>query len=191
VESPVAQHGAIGSALENGLSVVEEAAAAQPVSMRQRGTRLSFLGGRRRESKESNGDAMIANGELNIINNNNNDTASHGGRSRDSKDLGRRSLFRAKSSDVNIAAHLGNGHHYGESKPSVESNHGQPQPVPSSTPRKSNEVIGVYEKHAGPDKEFDAAGLNKVGSVRKRLSMLKLGRKTSKLNGTMGGVEEQ
>lgn len=94
----------------------------------------------------------------------------------------RRSIFRSQSNDTNISSNQ----------------HAQPYPngiVDPTTPdwvidrsRKSKEIVDVVER------DFDRPNDGGIGfnSVRKRLSMLKLGKKPSKPNGFfMGGVNEE
>ncbi|KAI1135738.1 hypothetical protein F5Y05DRAFT_158611 [Hypoxylon sp. FL0543] len=161
----------------NTTSIVEEAAAAQPISMKQRGTRLSFLGGRKKDSQQSNGDASSSKQAKN-----DSDSNSQASKSKDNPN--RRSIFRTQSSDTNISSNP-----YAQSKP----------PYPNgvadlTTPdwtfdrsRKSKEIVDIAEK------EFDRSSDGGMGfnSVKKRLSILKLGKKPSKPNGFMGGVNEE
>ncbi|KAI1863319.1 uncharacterized protein JN550_009639 [Neoarthrinium moseri] len=170
--SPVKEQNGV-SPFAVGTGVVEEAAAAQPISLKQRGTRLSFLGGRRKESRESNGENMtsIGDGDSNSV------SASQRSRSKEN----RLSFFRAPSHETTISANpFTHGHTNGE--PTT------PEWV-QNVARKSSELVGIVEKG------HDSRGLDggpKIGSVRKRLSMLKLGgKKTARPNGTMGGVDEE
>ena len=47
---------------------------------------------------------------------------------------------------------------------------------------------GITEKHQSSG---DLSGVKSIGSVRKRLSMLKLGKKASKGSGLMGSLDEE
>ncbi|OTA96349.1 hypothetical protein M434DRAFT_130373 [Hypoxylon sp. CO27-5] len=162
----------------NTTSVVEEAAAAQPISMKQRGTRLSFLGGKKKDSQHSNSDTPSSKQTKN-----DSDSNSQVSKSRDN--LNRRSIFRSQLSDTNIS-----------SSPYAQSN--QPYPngiIDPTTPdwavdrsRKSKEIVDIFER------DFDRPNDGGIGfnSVKKRLSLLKLGKKPSKPNGFfMGGVNEE
>ncbi|ORY56105.1 SH3 domain-containing protein [Pseudomassariella vexata] len=164
-QSPV-QNRSLGAAFANGNSVVEEASAAQHVSLKQRGTRLSFLGGRKKESRDSNEDSSQANASADT------DTTSQHSRSKEN----RKSFFRPLPNDNHNSVSMFNHQHYGS------------QPTLDSAPRKSTEIVGVAEK--GQDRAL--GGAPRVGSVRKRLSLLKLGKKPSRQNGGfIEGMEEE
>jgi dedicator of cytokinesis protein 3 len=174
MESSPVPHQNGNAAFANGPGVVEEASSAQPISLKQRGTRLSFLGGRRKESKESNGDAAMLSGEGD----------SHSQPSQ-SKDSNRRSFFRAQTNDTNSTGATPYSH------PQVNGEPTTPDWVQSLS-RKSSELVGVVEK-ANTDRSSES-GTPKLGSVRKRFSMLKLGsgsKKSNKSNGTMAGLDEE
>ncbi|KAI1453523.1 hypothetical protein F4805DRAFT_461709 [Annulohypoxylon moriforme] len=160
--------------LTNGTGIVEEAAV-QPLSMRQRGTRLSFLGGKKKDSQQLNGDVMN-------LQQPKADSDSNSQVSKGKDNSNRRSIFRSQSNDTNISSNQ----------------YAQPYPngiVDPTTPdwvidrsRKSKEIVDVVER------DFDRPNDGGIGfnSVRKRLSMLKLGKKPSKPNGFfMGGVNEE
>ncbi|KAI0136958.1 SH3 domain-containing protein [Xylariales sp. AK1849] len=167
--SPVQQQNG-NATFPNGTGLVEEASAAQPVSLKQRGTRLSFLGGRRKESRESVGDVAKHPG----------DGDSNSQRSR-SKDANRMSFFRAQSSETNTSAVAS----------AYRSTNGEPTTPDwvQSLSQKGNERVDVTEK--GNDSSFEN-GIPRIKSVKKRFSMLKLGsKKTNRPNGPMGGVEEE
>jgi dedicator of cytokinesis protein 3 len=137
----------------------EEASVIRPVSVRHRGARLSFLGGKKKdldlppEVEEITGDAETAS--------NHSRSLSHS----QSRDNHRHSFFRTQSGD--------------------EKNHG------GFSSRRSLEVVSpVEEKPIGKENIGGGGGLVKKNSVRKRFSMLKLGRKTSK-NTMMGSLDEE
>lgn len=143
--------------------------------MKQRGTRLSFLGGKRKESQQSNGDASS-------LKQTKGDSDSNSQVSKGKDNPNRRSIFRTQSNDTNASANP----------------YAQPYPngiVDPTVPdwsmdrsRKSKEIVDVLER------DFDRPNDGGMGfnSVRKRLSMLKLGKKPSKPNGFfMGGVNEE
>ncbi|KAF2999578.1 hypothetical protein E8E14_004681 [Neopestalotiopsis sp. 37M] len=176
--SPIKQHGD-GNAYVLGGGVVEEAAAVQPISVKQRGTRLSFLGGRRKESRESNGEGVIGlhEGDSNTT------PSSHPGSQRSSGKENRRSFFRGPSSHETIISAKPFGHPHDSPE-----HHGAPD-WGHDAPPKSSERVGVAEKSS--EKGFDS-GTPRLGSVRKRLSLLKLGgSKRGKPNGFISGVEEE
>ncbi|KAI1088966.1 hypothetical protein F5B19DRAFT_495886 [Rostrohypoxylon terebratum] len=160
--------------LTNGAGIVEEAAA-QTLSMRQRGTRLSFLGGKKKDAQQLNGD--ISNLQQPRADSDSNSQVSKG-----KDNSNRRSIFRSQSNDTNISSNQ----------------HSQPYPngiVDPTTPdwaidrsRKSKEIVDVVER----DSDRPSDGGMGFNSVRRRLSMLKLGKKPSKPNGFfMGGVNEE
>ncbi|KAH6656717.1 SH3 domain-containing protein [Truncatella angustata] len=171
--SPVKQNNE-GYALVTG--VVEEAAAAQPISLKQRGTRLSFLGGRRKESRESNGDNVFTSGdsETNTL------PPSHITRERSGSRDNRMSFFRTPSHETNISADPFL-HHKANAENSTPD-------WMQSVARKSSELVGIVER--GSEKSFDNSA-PKLGGVRKRLSMLKLGSRRGRQHGIMDGVDEE
>ncbi|KAF7544942.1 hypothetical protein G7Z17_g9550 [Cylindrodendrum hubeiense] len=143
----------------NGVTT-EEASVIRPVSMRQKGARLSFLGGKKMqldlppEPEESAVDV---------------DTSSSHSRSlshTQSRDNRRHSFFRTQSQE----------------EKHQDDQHG------GFTSRGSFEVVGPVDEKSS---EKNGGGLTKKNSVRKRFSMLKLGKKTSKGNGMMGSLDEE
>lgn len=161
----------------NGAGVVEEASAVQPMSVKQRGTRLSFLGGRRKESKDSNVDNVFSISEEDSASS----PMSHPGSQRGMSKDNRRSFFRGPTHETIITAKP-----YAQAQPNGESH--TPDWV-QSVARKSSELVGIMDK--GTEKHMDN-GSPRRGSVRKRLSMLKLGsNKKGRPNGAMGGVDEE
>ncbi|KAG7120163.1 hypothetical protein HYQ44_004659 [Verticillium longisporum] len=177
------------TAMANGV-ITEEAASVQPVSIRQgRGARLSFLGGRKKESATptlTNGDHYGA-GEV--------DSASVRSKSFD-KDhsSNRRSILRSNGSDAPVLPSL----------PPVDTGDW----ITDSGGRRSSDLrtlslsrtgtgSGKVERHEERSQASvssggnQALGLVKMGSVRKRFSMLKLGKKSSRGNGLMGAVDEE
>lgn len=161
------------STLGNVNATVEEASAAQPISLKQRGTRLSFLGGKRKNSKDMNsGDSGLSSG----------DAESNSSRGQKEANNNRKSFFRTHTGESNL----------GGPQPNVTS---QPQGEVAATDwaqsmsRKSSEVVDVYDRSSSEEKPFSGA---RIGSVRKRLSMLRLGGKwPHKAHGPMGGVDEE
>ncbi|KAK7981067.1 hypothetical protein PG989_013524 [Apiospora arundinis] len=170
-QSPSAHQNFVSQLGGNNASV-EEASAAQPISLKQRGTRLSFLGGKRKNSREMNSDSAMSSG----------DAESNSSRGNKEANNNRMSFFRAHTGDSNA----------GQPLPNVTS---QPQGEVATTDwaqsmgRKSSEVVDVYDRSSSEEKPFSGA---RIGSVRKRLSMLRLGGKwPHKAHGPMGGVDEE
>ncbi|KAI3327834.1 SH3 domain-containing protein [Xylariaceae sp. AK1471] len=163
-------NGNIRTSLTNGTAIVEEASAVRPISMRQRGARLSFLGGKRKGSQPSNGEApspVQANGE---------NSESNSQHSKSKENLNR--ILRVQSIDTNSSS---NQQHRNGSIDATG-----PASVPDRS-RKSKEVIDIVEG----DFRTGEGGVMRIRSVRKRLSILKLGKKPSRSNGIMGGVNEE
>ena len=152
----------------------EEAAVVRQVSVHHpRGTRLSFLGGR----KKSNDQRMEGVEQMNGIYEAPSPQGSRSGHSHKrshshSKDSNqhRQSFFRSHSGDVN-----------GERRGSNTSGKG------SSGDRRNSQ-----DERNPEEKESLGSGLMKRGgSVRKRLSMLKIGMKGKGGNETMGSLDEE
>ncbi|KAK8086566.1 hypothetical protein PG994_001540 [Apiospora phragmitis] len=147
-------------------ATVEEASAVQPISVKQRGTRLSFLGGKRKNSREMNSDSALSSG----------DTESNSQSSR-GKEANRMSFFRGPTSESIPGSNIA-------SQPQGEV---ATADWAQSMGRKSSEVVDVYDRN--DEKPFNGP---KIGSVRKRLSMLRIGGKwPHKPHGPMGGVDEE
>ncbi|KFA63731.1 hypothetical protein S40285_01966 [Stachybotrys chlorohalonatus IBT 40285] len=140
-------------------STKEDTAIAQPMGLRQRGTRLSFLG-----SKKS---------QPSLLDEINDELEANGTHARSfSRDNLRRSIFRTQSVD--------------ESHPGSGSEGGKNSMEHSSSTRTGDRSLD-RESGAGP-------GAKRAGSVRKRLSMLSLSRKTSRgggAGGMMGSLDEE
>ncbi|KAF7559219.1 hypothetical protein G7046_g4943 [Stylonectria norvegica] len=156
-QSPKQQN--MGTTL-NGVTT-EEASVIQPVSLRQRGARLSFLGGKKKEPdppaehEEDSGDP-----ETSSIH-----SHGHSISQTTSKENRRHSFFRVQSTEEK--------HHDVPASPLVG--------------KESFEHV-VTSEDSGTEKP---AVLAKKGSVRKRLSMLKIGKKSGKANGMMGSLDEE
>lgn len=133
----------------------EEASIIRPVSAR-RGTRLSFLGGKKKSSQDITNEMPLH------INGDAEDSSAHGRAM--SKDTTKRSLFR----------------------PSLDNGRGE------NGARVSAERRGSKDDTASADKD-EPSPVKRGGSVRKRLSMLKLGGKKSSKNGggMMGSLDEE
>ncbi|POR37856.1 Putative dock180 protein [Tolypocladium paradoxum] len=145
----------------NGIKA-EEASIVRQVSLRQRGARLSFLGGRKQEPEPTP--------ETERVNGGTDAESTH--RRSLSKDTGRRqSIFRSQSI---YEGQNDNGASQG----------------------RRNSSTGKESLDKGPMKDAKTAdlegpGIVKRGSVRKRFSMLKLGKKSSKTGGVMGSLNEE
>ncbi|KAH9988126.1 hypothetical protein F4779DRAFT_277898 [Xylariaceae sp. FL0662B] len=160
------------SPLTNGAGVVEEASAAQPISLRHRGARLSFLGGKKKESTHTNGDTLSHKHTNTKVDS---DATSVQSKSKDNPH--RRSIFRTPSNGNSTP--LAQPYSNGVADPMVT-----PDWMPDRS-RKSKEIVDVFER------DFDRVNEGRMGAVKKRLSMLKLGKKQSKPNGFfMGGLSE-
>ncbi|KAK8094076.1 hypothetical protein PG997_000761 [Apiospora hydei] len=149
-------------------ATVEEASAVQPISVKQRGTRLSFLGGKRKNSKEMSSDGALSNGDA--------ESNSQSSRGKDANN--RTSIIRAPASDGSVTGNNIISQPEGEVAAADWA---------QNVDRKSNEVVDVYDRN--DEKLFITP---KIGSVRKRLSMLRIGGKwPHKAHGPMGGVDEE
>ncbi|EQB51066.1 SH3 domain-containing protein [Colletotrichum gloeosporioides Cg-14] len=155
--------------------IAEEAATVAPIAVRGRGTRLSFLGGRKKESpvlQQTNGDVHV-NGEVD-------DTVSSRSRSfsKTQETQNRRtSFFRAPSTEPRI----------------MTVNDATSEWVTDSGGRQSSDMgtnLTEKEREYRDERPAEPLGIVKRGSVRKRLSMLKLGKKSNKA-GAMGSVHEE
>ncbi|RYP17156.1 hypothetical protein DL765_004689 [Monosporascus sp. GIB2] len=165
----------VSAPLANGIGVIEEASAAQPISLRQRGTRLSFLGGKKKETQQSNGDTptlMEPKGD--------GESASLRSRSKDNSN--QKSLFRAHTQPISTdVSPISSSHTNGT--PATASSEWAPERL-----RKSKDAVAVVEKHNEKDSD-GSDNVKKISSIRKRFSTLKLGTKRSK-HGLMGLEEE-
>ncbi|ODA82107.1 hypothetical protein RJ55_00612 [Drechmeria coniospora] len=142
----------------------EEASIGQRVSLRQRGTRLSFLAGRRQEPEQTPEPVGVNSGT---------DMASAIRRSLSKGARRRQSLFMSKSMDGDFGRNEDAGMGRRNSSASKQS---------------------LDRGSTKDDKSLDSEGpglVKRGGSVRKRLSMLKLGKKTSKVSGVMRSVDEE
>ncbi|RYP83862.1 hypothetical protein DL769_001284 [Monosporascus sp. CRB-8-3] len=166
----------VGASLSNGIGVIEEASAAQPISLRQRGTRLSFLGGKKKETQQSNGDTST-------LTEPKGDGESASLRSRSKDNSNRKSLFRAHTQPINTdISPIGSTHTNGT--PATASSEWAPERL-----RKFKDAVDVVEKHNEKDSD-GSDNIKKTNSIRKRFSTLKLGTKRSK-HGLMGLEEER
>ncbi|KAI1330758.1 SH3 domain-containing protein [Xylariaceae sp. FL0255] len=157
--------GYIKTSLTNGTAFVEEAAA-QPISMRQRGARLSLLGGKRKDSQASNGDSS----PHTQIKSETSDGNSQLSRSKENLDP----RLRGQSIDTNISSSYTNR----------EITNGSGDISSTASPLDRSQKL-----EGGMGRSSDG-GVLRIGSVRKRLSMLKLGKRPSRTNGIAGGVHD-
>ena len=146
----------------------QEASVLRPVSLRQRGPTLSILGGRRKDSDPTR-PAEPLNGITEI--------PAHR-RSASSKEDARRSILRNPLTDVGSPVQNG-GTDWSA----------------SLGLRKSTDRARVSEVAAGPgqepqQQEQEQTAIGKRGSVRKRLSMLRIGGGAKK-GGNMGSLDEK
>jgi len=164
-----------------------EASLVQPVKS-GRGTRLSFLGGRRKDS-QTNGDHIPLNGEeasgrARSHSKDSQSTQQHQGGTVSH----RLSFFRSHSTDVTSPNTLGGGPTpHSATFPNGGVNNDSSDWVTESGVGKESSDEGHHNKSI--DKGA-GVGVQKKGSVRKRLSMLKLGRKTTKAE-MMGALDEE
>lgn len=169
----------------------------QPVQLRQgRGARLSFLGGGRKKDQttqqqhlppppipQTNGDHQV-NGDA---------ESATSGHSRGKDNPNRLSFFRSHSSaEPKVESSNTAGKHH-----EVVVEHALPgNKTAAAAPvrRKSSDISRTLsgKENSDPNMASDhAGGGRKVGNVRKRLSMLKLGKKSSKGSGLMGSLDEE
>ncbi|KAJ8129023.1 hypothetical protein O1611_g4608 [Lasiodiplodia mahajangana] len=160
--------GTIRTSLTNGTGIVEEASTVQPIVMRQHGARLSFLGGK---SRQSNGETA---GFTHITGDGSESNSQY---SRSKETLNR--VLRAPSIDTNSSF---NHHHRNGSAEATAS------ASMLDRPHKSREIVDIVEGDFG--RSFEG-GVMRIRSVKKRLSILKLGKKPSRSNEIMGGVNEE
>ncbi|KAK7756447.1 Deoxycytidine kinase 1 [Diatrype stigma] len=161
-----------GGPLPNGAGVIEEAAAAQPISLKHRGTRLSFLGGKKKETQQLTDEVSATQPKGDA------ETTSQESRSKDNPN--RRTIFRAQTAGVD-------GNLSGQTNANGTTPAGSDW-VPDRL-RKLKDVVDVVEKHNDRD-NHDGSDAAKAGaSIRKRFSALKLGTKRSK-HGLLSGLDE-
>jgi hypothetical protein len=150
----------------------EEAAVVRQVSVHhQRGTKLSFLGGRKKSIDQRMDGGEQANG-MHEAPSPQGSRSGHSHKRSTSKDGNqhRQSFFRSHSGDVN-----------GERRGSSPSGKG------SSGDRRNS----LDERNPEEKKSLGAGLMKRGGSVRKRLSMLKLGMKGKSGNDMMGSLDEE
>ncbi|TDZ27951.1 Dedicator of cytokinesis protein 1 [Colletotrichum spinosum] len=166
----------IAGVITNGV-IAEEATTVQPIAVRGRGTRLSFLGGRKKESP-----APQANGEVHIHGDVDDSTSNRSrsfSRTQENPNPKRHSFFRAPSA---------------EPPRTLAVNDATSEWVTDSGGRRSSDTgthMTEKENEYREEKSLEGAGIVKRASVRKRLSLLKLGKKSNKSSGVMGSVHEE
>lgn len=185
---PPQQQGAGATISDSGAAntgaATDEVSTVRPVSLRQgRGARLSFLGGLKKDHStpqqqqqqqysppppvpQINGN-HLANGHHNTANGDGHDANANHNRTLAKDNPNRRSFFRSHSGDQQkqqgVVVHV------------------------NDTGGGGGEWANSESEKAGAEDH----GASKVGNVRRRLSMLKLGKKSSKGNGLMGSLEEE
>ncbi|KAK4442243.1 putative dedicator of cytokinesis protein 1 [Podospora aff. communis PSN243] len=187
-----------GPLLANG-ATTEEVKILQPVSLRQgRGARLSFLGGRKKDAKENTPPVPQLNGD----HHHHEDEGSNLSRNRSiGKENGnRRSFFRGhSSSESNTAGARSAGYTNGAemSPATVRSgriDHSMDWVTDLGAARESTDATAVDKERTLVASEHGSStvgGMQSLGSVRKRLSILRLGKKSSKGNGLMVSLDEE
>ncbi|KAK0639107.1 hypothetical protein B0T16DRAFT_394897 [Cercophora newfieldiana] len=185
-----------GPLLANGAST-EEVKILQPISLRQgRGARLSFLGGRKKDAKENAPPLPTLNGDTYA----HEDEASAISRSRsigkENSNGNRRSFFRGHSSSENNAVGPRSGGYStngAEMSPATVGGGRMDQSMDwvtdSGNARESTDATAVDKTLS--DQGGTVGGIQSLSSVRKRLSILRLGKKSSKGNGLMGSLDEE
>ncbi|KAI0556016.1 SH3 domain-containing protein [Xylaria curta] len=164
--------GNIRTSLTNGTAIVEEASTVQPIALRQRGARLSFLGSKAKGSPRSNGEGSV----FTQITGGSSESNSQYSKSKDN--LSR--LLRSQSFDT---TNSGPNHHPRNGSLDITGSDSI-----QYRSQKSRELVDIVEGDFGRSIE---GGVTRIGSVRKRLSILKLGKKPSRSNGIVGGVREE
>lgn len=203
VMSPLTPRGhqhTFSSASANGTA---EVTTLQPVTIRQsRGPRLSFLGGRKKEQQSLSPSAhMNGAGRQNSISEVSEEPSPK------AQDSRRTSFFRSISLENqslspqpkvshNVSVRASNGTHVPNGLLSASNTDASDWVTDSGGGSR-----GSYDKHmiAGipadsMDKERESSGgvgTPKMGGVKKRLSMLKLGARKTRTNGTMGALNEE
>ncbi|KAK3315502.1 hypothetical protein B0H66DRAFT_346112 [Apodospora peruviana] len=196
------KHSMTAPSLANG----EEVSIVQPVSLRQgRGARLSFLGGssssRKKDgglSKLSSETAAATSAATTRVNGDGGghhhqhqqEDESNSGRSFGGKENpNRRSFFRTHSSG-NTTVHVNGGTDMSGGAGGMMdwvTDSGASPPKGSSDNQSQTVGSGSGEKQLSGASDHSSS----IGSVRKRLSILRLGKKTSKGNGLMGSLDEE
>lgn len=197
IHTPILPQQSVQGAKPNGTAGGEEVSVVQPVQLRQgRGARLSFLGGGRKKDQttqqqhlppppipQTNGDHQV-NGDA---------ESATSGHSRGKDNPNRLSFFRSHSSaEPKVESSNTAGKHH-----EVVVEHALPgNKTAAAAPvrRKSSDISRTLsgKENSDPNMASDhAGGGRKVGNVRKRLSMLKLGKKSSKGSGLMGSLDEE
>jgi dedicator of cytokinesis protein 3 len=170
-----------------------EVSTVQPVSLRQgRGARLSFLGGRKRETPQQ--PRTPAKSEQP-------DTSEAGSNRSEGKgaDSHRRSFFRTTSHEnqrpsVAIPGSATNGSQQSNGQVSQSGTEASDWATDSGSHGSYDTRILASTPVDSLDKgreRLDGAGTPKLGGMKKRLSLLRLGKKTGRSNGAMGALDEE
>ncbi|KAG5925038.1 hypothetical protein E4U42_004489 [Claviceps africana] len=168
-------HDGSPAAAVNGADKTDETTSlVRQVSLKQRSARLSFLPGRRQSETERAPEA-----ERNR-NGSPRSSTSHS-RSRSTTKARRQSLFRSQSMDDGLEG--------GGSAVSAGAANGSARRGSATSKSSLDRSISVEEK-AAPAQDAEIAAKRR-GSVRKRLSQLKMGMKGAKRGGIMGSVDEE
>ncbi|KAK5658687.1 hypothetical protein OQA88_2086 [Cercophora sp. LCS_1] len=183
--APLSLHQQLPSAplFANG-AAQEEVKIVQPVSLRQgRGARLSFLGGRKKDSNPPPPVPQINGDHSHSHDGNDSDLSRSRSFSKDNPN--RRSFFRAthSSSDTRVAGSstLANGE---QMSPAIGGGGGGGHKMDVSG------MDWVSDSNEGTTEE-KGGGLHSIGSVRKRLSILRLGKKGGRRGENMGSLDEE
>ncbi|KAK3320552.1 hypothetical protein B0T19DRAFT_361212 [Cercophora scortea] len=191
--------------LTNG-TIIDEVSIVQPVSLRQgRGARLSFLSGRKKDLPKAEPSPppvpQINGTDHTGVGHQDDSATSTSSRSRShSKDAANRSLSKEAS---NRRSFFRTTHSTASDRPSVQVNgadmsggaSGMDWVTDSGGPRESTDNSAIEREKAamalsGPD-HGGSGGMLHVGNVRKRLSILRLGKKSSKAGGLMTSLDEE
>ncbi|ROV86899.1 hypothetical protein VMCG_10879 [Cytospora schulzeri] len=166
-----------------------EVSTVQPVPLRPgRGARLSFLGGRKKEAPQQ---LQQQNGELGHISETGNSENNSKG-----VDNHRRSVLRSQSYEnqrpgLGMAGSATNGTH--PNGPVSRSGTEASEWVTDSGSHASHDtrVLAGTSVDSLESKERESVGVPRLGSVKKRLSMLMLSKKPGKGNGEMDALDEE
>jgi dedicator of cytokinesis protein 3 len=186
-----------GPLLANG-ATTGEVKIIQPISLRQgRGARLSFLGGRKKDQKEGIPPVPQINGNSHAQEDESAGMSRSHGLGGDA--LNRRSFFRTTYSASENAVVRPPGHTNGHTEMSPATvgrssrvDQSMDWVTDSGLPRDSSDATALEKEKSFPDHgSSGASGMLHMGGVKKRLSILRLGKKNSKGSGVMGSVDEE
>lgn len=171
-----------------------EVSTVQPVPLRPgRGARLSFLGGRKKEAPQQQQAAQVNGGQGHLI-----ETRSSGSNSKGA-DTHRKRSIRAQSREnqrlgLGVAGSTSNGTH--SNGPLSRSGTEVSEWVTDSGSHASHDtrLLASTSMDSIETKEREdmaMAGTPKLGGMKKRLSLLRLGKKTGRGNDDMGALDEE